>query len=198
MAHWVSGLTFPWWLSSKESACNTGVAANTGLIPGSGRSPGGGHGNPLLFLPGESHGQRSLVGYSPWGREESDMTEMTEDARTHARVRLQAEHAHTDIRHPCRGYALGLCTLLPTYMREGACAHTHLWSHNFQTYPGVPGCLCLPCASIYVCVHVCDCMSDKLPGAETLQEGSDGSLRHFSCVRKTRLPFQEAFPSKIN
>ena len=27
------------------------------------------------FLPGESHGQRSLVGYSPWGRTESDMTE---------------------------------------------------------------------------------------------------------------------------
>ena len=27
-----------------------------------------------VFLPGESHGQRSLVGYSPWGLEESDMT----------------------------------------------------------------------------------------------------------------------------
>ena len=29
----------------------------------------------LLFLPGESHGQRSMVGYSPWGRKESYMTE---------------------------------------------------------------------------------------------------------------------------
>jgi len=28
-----------------------------------------------VFLPGESHGQRSLVGYSPRGRKESDMTE---------------------------------------------------------------------------------------------------------------------------
>ena len=28
-----------------------------------------------IFLPGESHGQRSLAGYSPWGRKESDMTE---------------------------------------------------------------------------------------------------------------------------
>ena len=28
-----------------------------------------------VFSPGESHGQRSLVGYSPWGRQESDMTE---------------------------------------------------------------------------------------------------------------------------
>ena len=28
-----------------------------------------------VFLPGESHGQRSLASYSPWGRKESDMTE---------------------------------------------------------------------------------------------------------------------------
>ena len=28
-----------------------------------------------VLLPGKSHGQRSLVGFSPWGREESDMTE---------------------------------------------------------------------------------------------------------------------------
>ena len=28
-----------------------------------------------VFLPGESHGQRSLEGYSPWGRKESDTTE---------------------------------------------------------------------------------------------------------------------------
>ena len=32
------------------------------------------HSTPVL-LPGKSHGQRSLVGSSPWGREESDMTE---------------------------------------------------------------------------------------------------------------------------
>ena len=25
-----------------------------------------------VFLPGESHGQRNLVGYSPWGSKESD------------------------------------------------------------------------------------------------------------------------------
>ena len=29
----------------------------------------------LVFLPGESYGQRSLVGYSPWGCKESGMTE---------------------------------------------------------------------------------------------------------------------------
>ena len=34
------------------------------------------------FLPGKFHGQRSLVGYSPWGRKESDTTELT-CAHTH-------------------------------------------------------------------------------------------------------------------
>ena len=47
---------------------------NLGSIPGSGRSAGEGNGNPLL-LPGKSHGQRSMVRYSPWGHKESDMTE---------------------------------------------------------------------------------------------------------------------------
>ena len=47
-----------------------------GSIPGTGRSPEEGHGVPIpVFLPGESHGQRSLVGYSPRGHRESDMTE---------------------------------------------------------------------------------------------------------------------------
>ena len=31
----------------------------------------------LIFLPGKSHGQRSLVGSSPWGCKELDMTEVT-------------------------------------------------------------------------------------------------------------------------
>ena len=32
---------------------------------------------PPVFMPGESHGQRSLVSYSPWSCKESDMTEAT-------------------------------------------------------------------------------------------------------------------------
>ena len=39
-----------------------------------------------VFLPGESHGQRSLAGYSPRGHKESDMTERLS---THARVSPQ-------------------------------------------------------------------------------------------------------------
>ena len=43
-------------------------AGDMGSIPRSGRCSGEGNGNPLQYsLPGKSHGQRSLVGYSPWG-----------------------------------------------------------------------------------------------------------------------------------
>ena len=59
---------------SKELACNSGDLRS---IPGLGRSLGGGHGNPLQYSCLENpHGQRSLVGYSPWGLKELDMTEL--------------------------------------------------------------------------------------------------------------------------
>ena len=57
----------------KEFACNAG---DLGSIPELGRSPGGRHGNPLQYSCLENpHGQRSMVGYSPWGCKELDMTE---------------------------------------------------------------------------------------------------------------------------
>ena len=69
----------PWCLSSKESACNAGAQGNAVQSLGPEDPLEGGRGNPPVFLPGESNGQRSLAGYSPWGRREVDMTEaMTE------------------------------------------------------------------------------------------------------------------------
>ena len=51
-------------------------ARDPGSTPGLGRSLGEGNGNPLQYYCLEkSHGQKSLVGYSPWGRKESDTTE---------------------------------------------------------------------------------------------------------------------------
>ena len=54
----------------KNPPANAGDAS---LIPGSGKAPGGENGNPTpVFLPGKSHGQRSLVGYSTRGHKELD------------------------------------------------------------------------------------------------------------------------------
>ena len=61
---------------------------DAGSIPGSGRSiPWRRKWQPTpVFLPGESHGQRSLVGYSPQGHKESDTTEQL---HTHAPEKLR-------------------------------------------------------------------------------------------------------------
>ena len=60
----------------KNPPANAGDIGDSGSVPGSGRSPGERKWQPLPgFLPGESHGQRSLEGYSPRGRKESNTTE---------------------------------------------------------------------------------------------------------------------------
>ena len=60
----------------KNPPANAGDTGNGVSILESGRSPGGGNGNPApVCLPGESHGQRNLAGYSPWGCKETDTTE---------------------------------------------------------------------------------------------------------------------------
>ena len=74
----------------KNLPANAEDIRDSGSNSGFGRSLGGGCGNPPwvgkipwrrawqptpVFLPEESHGQRSLVGYSLWGSTESDMTE---------------------------------------------------------------------------------------------------------------------------
>ena len=51
----------------KKSSAGSGDIRDTGSIPGSGPTP--------VFLPGESHGQRRLAGYSSYRLKESDTTE---------------------------------------------------------------------------------------------------------------------------
>ena len=60
----------------KNPPANAGDAGDLGSVLGSGRSPGKGKWQPTPeFLPRKFHGQRSPVGYSPWGCKESDTTD---------------------------------------------------------------------------------------------------------------------------
>ena len=75
---WKSSLSFgfPGGSVIKNLPANAGDTGDMCPIPGSGRSPGGEKWLPApVFLPGESHEQRSLVGYKPQGHKESDRTE---------------------------------------------------------------------------------------------------------------------------
>ena len=74
---WVSQVA----LVVKNLSANAGDSGGMCSTPGSGRCPGGGRGNPLQYSCLENpHGQRSLVGYNPWGHKESDTPEATEAA----------------------------------------------------------------------------------------------------------------------
>ena len=67
---------FPGGTVVKNLPANAGDVRNVGLIPGLGRFSCNRKWQPFpVFLPGKSHGQRSLEGYSPWGQKESDTTE---------------------------------------------------------------------------------------------------------------------------
>ena len=68
----------------KNPPANSGDTKDADSIPGWKRSPGEGNGNPLEYPCLENPlRQRSLVGYSPWGRKEADMTERL---NTHTRA----------------------------------------------------------------------------------------------------------------
>ena len=67
--------------SGKEPACQCRKHKRCRFSPWVGKIPWRRAWQPTpVFLPGDSHGQRSLVVYGPWGHEESDTIEMTEDA----------------------------------------------------------------------------------------------------------------------
>ena len=66
----------------KKPPANAGDIRDMGSIP-SERYPGGGHGNQFQYSCLENpHGQRSLLGCSPWGHKESDMAEQLSTAHT--------------------------------------------------------------------------------------------------------------------
>ena len=70
------GMGFSGGSAVKNLPANTRDTGDLGSIPGSGRSPRTGNGNSLQYsYLGKSHGQRSLVGYSPWNPKELDTTE---------------------------------------------------------------------------------------------------------------------------
>ena len=96
MANSVQG--FPVGSDGKESACN---AEDLGSIPGLRRSPGGGHDNPHQYSSMEKpHGQRSLVGYSPWDRKDLDMTAIKHSTTQQLLLFVLVAQAYLILCHP--------------------------------------------------------------------------------------------------
>ena len=91
----------PRWPSSKESACNPGVAGDTGSIPGLRTSPGGGHGNLLQYSCLENPMDRGA-----W------------QAIIH-KVSQSVRHDWSELAHTCHTHThilLNWCVYIYTYM----------------------------------------------------------------------------------
>ena len=74
---------FPVALMVKDPPANAGAVREAGLIPESGRTWRRAWPPTPVSLSEESHGQRSLAGYSLWGCKELDTTKATYHARMH-------------------------------------------------------------------------------------------------------------------
>ena len=114
-------LGLPRWFSGKESACQ---CRRCWFDPWIGKIPWRRRWQPpSLFLPGRSHGQRSLAGYRSWGRKERDLTEYT---HTHT-------HTHTPLAQP---------RPLPVAVVQASFHHSDSWLHQPCLSPGLPASSC--------------------------------------------------------
>jgi len=71
-----------WWIALTEYSVEMGFSSQKGIPSGAqdsiwvGKIPWSRKWQPTpVFLPGKSHGQRNLAGYSPWGSKELDTIE---------------------------------------------------------------------------------------------------------------------------
>ena len=111
-------------LVGKESTCNAGDAENAGSIPGSGRSPGGRAWQSIpVFLPRESHGQRSLAGCGPWSHKDLNTTEATE----HACIQVCRPAIWTEP-SGAKLFLVSLQTRCPHLLRGCVCVHVCVWA----------------------------------------------------------------------
>ena len=87
--------------SGKEPNCQCRRHKRRGFSPWVGKIPWRRTWQPTPgFLPGESHGQRSLVGYSPWGHTESDTTEHTHTTLRSSAFQSLACETHKENQSP--------------------------------------------------------------------------------------------------
>ena len=103
------------------------------LFLGREESPGGGHGSPLL--PGESHGQSGLVGYSPRGHGELDTTEAAEQAHT---ILMLTLHLDADFEFSLLLFIAQSC---PTLCSTTVCSPPGSSVHGFsrqENWSGLP------------------------------------------------------------
>ena len=115
--------TLPWWLSGKEPTYQCGGCQRCGFNPRVGKIPWRRAWQPTpVFLPRESHGQRSLVGYSPLSCKELDTTEGL-------RIYTSSVCIHTSI-HYIHTFCMSICKCTCMYIYTRALVNTHVLTYT--------------------------------------------------------------------
>ena len=118
LSKWRGERRFPGGSVVKNPPGSPGATKDMGLIPGSGSSPGEGNANHSRLLSGKLLGQRNLVGYSPWGCKESDMTERL--SRQRDRIQKISVHynCHITVLHalPINSCYINKCIFITSKM----------------------------------------------------------------------------------
>ena len=97
-------LGLPRWLSGRDPTCQCRRCRRLGFCPWVGKIPWRRKWQPTpVFLPGKSHGQRSLAGYSPWGCQKLDMTEPLSMHTNRAKRVLKSEREGQEKQPPAAG-----------------------------------------------------------------------------------------------
>ena len=110
---------FPGGTIGKESACQCRRHKRHRFVAWIGKIPWGRKWQPTpVFLPGGVHGQRSLVGYSPWGCKESDTTKVTEHTQTHAQWGNQADFITVSVKKSKSAHVQGIKEMLKWIIKE--------------------------------------------------------------------------------
>ena len=132
-------MMFPRWHSGKASACQCRRRKKRELDPRVRKSPWKRKGQLTpAFLPGESHGQRSLVGYSPWGGKESDTTEWLS---IHTHKETTQTHAFLTTRASLTTGPFPQLPLEQPLLRTGCvCCLWLLHTHSSQGHPPIQLC----------------------------------------------------------
>ena len=121
MGCWGDSIRVPGGASGKEPTCQHTRCNRCEFDPWVGKIPWRRKWQPTpVLLPGESHGQRSLVGYSSWGCKESAVTEATSHTHT-----PWATHTHTHTPTPwATVHGVAKSQLWPKQL------HTHTHTHQ--------------------------------------------------------------------
>ena len=107
----------PWFISLEHHVCKSVLISIIGFSHSPHSTTEKAMQSTPVLLPGKSHGQRSLVGCSPWGSEELDMTEQL--------------HFHFSLR--CIGEGNGnplQCSCLENTRDRGSLVGCRLWGHT--------------------------------------------------------------------